>query len=378
MEALVKALDDVVRVGRNIVKGDVLRNFYKELDEKIPLHAGTNVTGDLIKNLTQAYFKIDNDVVKFEPCGAIKNVDDFKFSIRNGKFFDMYKNLVDEGKIRKSADISAKTFKPIEDLFQTTFPDHNYNKIMIDDLNKIKSHFGNELADTVPRNLDHLKDLYTNNSKFKKFIDDLAERPKSRLKTFLIEITIGGGLIALLNTLYQLSQDMAGCWRYYQTDDGKSASCKINQASCKYPHVVHQCSQIPDVIRNANPAVCQGWDESKEHVDCRKCDPNAPTQSLQYLDSKDFVKPSDIYRCRGPGTVGEMAANIVNQIPEIIHTSTDIITHIISILKYAIVGIIIVIVIAVVYKGYNIFIGYKTQQQQEPPPSPYYNKIKNV
>jgi len=375
MDDLVRALDNVVKAGKNIVKGDVLKDFYKTLDDKIPHNFSG--TGDLLKDFTQIYFKVDNDLVKFEPVGTIKTIDDYKFAIRNGKFFDMYKDLVQKGKISKHAGITGDSFKPIQELFQKTFPDHSYNRIMVDDLNKVKSHFGDTVTNTAPARMEDLADLYHTNTKFKKFIDELAERPKSEVRTFLCKVLIGGGVVALLAALYQLSQDMAGCWRYYQDDNGQTLSCKISQASCKYPHVVNQCSQIPEVIRNANPGVCQGWDEGKENSACRKCDPNAKTDSPQYLDAKDFVKPSDMYRCRGPGTIGEMAANIIHIIPNIIHDGGDIIVHIFSILKYAVIGAIIIIIVVIFYKAYNLLIGYKSNQYPTQEPPPYSEKIVN-
>jgi len=386
MESFAKALNGLSRISVDVVKSDVLTNLTKNLDF-IPA-SKSSIAEDLFKTFRNSYFKVSDNIVKFEPPNtnsAIKSIDDFNHLVRNGEFFEFYKSLTMDGKIQFDPKVTSKTFQPVEQLFQRTYPDKLFNKISIDDFKRVDDFFEQDssIVNNIPKSQNELKILYEQNTKFKNIIDKLDKKPKSKLKTFLITLTIGGGVLTLLASIYQASQNMAGCWRYYN-ENGKTKSCKISQASCKYNSVICQCQQIPQGI---NDNLCESWDESKEHSECRKCDPNAKSDSAQYLDSKEFISPFDIYRCRGPGTVGEILANVAHVIPSIINTSTDIVSDIFALVKYGIIGLVFITIIVILYRGYQMFLQSKTTAREDyenspinrhlfefnrqPPPPPY-------
>jgi hypothetical protein len=281
----------------------------------------------------------------------------------------------------------------ISDYMKETFPDFKLNQYRnnVDELKTGKLNH-KALWETKTNDLESLKQLYTNDAKFKSIIDNLNEyaekttgslRKKITLKGVFYTFLIGGGAFLILQELSHIAKTSAGCFRIYKGTDGKLVSCKIAQCSCKYPQIGRNnaCIQLPKLV---NEITCQGW-PSKNDVgtddtgkDCRSCDPNAPKESKQYLNPSDFVDAKDIYQCRAEPSIGEVIADVVDFIPgKVIDTVADTVNIVLEIVKYGAIFVTGAGVFAVCNKIYKTFLK-SSPNNEDSVQSPTYSMNDNV
>jgi hypothetical protein len=182
------------------------------------------------------------------------------------------------------------------------------------------------------------------------------------LKGVFYSFLVGRAAFLILQEFSRVVKTSAGCFRIYKGTDSKLVNCKISQCSCKYPQIGknNACTQIP---KNVNEVTCQDW-PSKDDVgtevtgkDSRSCDPNAPKESKQYLNSDNFVDAKDIYECRAEPSIGEIIADVINSIPgKVIHTVTDTVSIVLEIVKYGAIFVAGAEVFAVCNKMYKPFL----------------------
>lgn len=297
--------------------------------------------------------------------------------------------LIDASKMIKETASSPSTLKRIigeqldnaivKDMFrecmERTFPDRKLHIITEGNAKLLKDHLDDNIlktqidTDAIYGNIDK---LYKTNVKFKKFIDKLTQLPKKLGKEFLsvkglyTSVILGGGAYALIKILMANAEKMAGCWRISLAKNGTFNTCKIPQSSCESKkYDIHQiCVKVPPIIEKGGKniltnTICDGWKDSTKDIGnshCRRCNTQAPKNSLQYLPIEDMVDPHDQYVCKPMPDVGTVLGDFVGNLPEEIwdgvNKTVDIIT---DVFKYVVIFLLGGILIFLVLKMRDIY-----------------------
>lgn len=274
--------------------------------------------------------------------------------------------------------------KAFRSMMESTFPDSKFGRKLWKNKLFSKRKLSKKLYDRkidVDSKYGGFDELYRTDRKFKKLIDNLNKFAKTQkkgvvtLKGTFITVTVGFGAYALFENLTKRAKQMAGCWRIYMTPvgygkDGTISSCKIIQCSCANPeyHRDNACTKLPKI--SSIGSLCGNYfdsDKDVENAECRKCDVNAPVDSLQHLSPDEMIDPSDLYVCRPRPNVGTLLSEFITDLPQQVWDGVNATGHvIIEALKYCgifLFGCILMLIGLKCFEGYRkireIFSGSK-------------------
>lgn len=288
----------------------------------------------------------------------------------------VYGNRTDNIATALSNTTGTSSFKRF---MERIFPDSKLRQLTHDNVAYVRKRLDKDVYDRelhFDKEYGGLDDLYHENKKFRKLIDNLESLPRKQnrrritIKGTFITITVGLGIYALFNKLVQQAEKLAGCWRVYVTQTGKMAACKIAQCSCAHKDATPEtlCVKLPRVVNIEK--ICTDWPNTHTDVpraECRKCDTTAHPNSPQYLSPEEMIDPRDVYMCRSKPNLGTLLTEFIRDLPQQIWEGvTETVSYITTIVMYIVIFVLGGIVVAVLVKC-NQWYRNLTQQNQMAP-----------